>query len=59
MLENMRMNVPTFVQLYRILREGEYIIESPCDKVTLEEGVAVALYGVSHDLTQRVLGEQF
>ncbi|XP_027098942.1 uncharacterized protein [Coffea arabica] len=59
MLNNMRMNVPTFIQLCRILREGEYIIEGPCDKVTLEEGVAIALYGLSHDLTQRVLGERF
>ena len=59
MLENMRMNVHTFVQLCHILRESGYITEGPCDKVTLEEGVAVALYGASHDLTQRVLGEQF
>ncbi|XP_071906029.1 protein ANTAGONIST OF LIKE HETEROCHROMATIN PROTEIN 1-like [Coffea arabica] len=55
MLNNMRMNVPTFIQLCRILREGEYIIEGPCDKVTLEEGVAIGLYGLSHDLTQRML----
>lgn len=27
--------------------------------VTLEEGVPIALYGVSHDLTQKVLGERF
>ena len=59
MLNNMRMNVPTFIQLCRILREGEYIIKGPCDKVTLEEGVTIALYGLSHDLTQRVLGERF
>ncbi|XP_071933899.1 protein ANTAGONIST OF LIKE HETEROCHROMATIN PROTEIN 1-like [Coffea arabica] len=45
MLENMHMNMPTFVQLCRILRERGYITEGSCDKVTLEEGVAVALYG--------------
>ncbi|XP_027169408.1 protein ALP1-like [Coffea eugenioides] len=33
--------------------------KGPCDKVTLEESVAIALYGLSHDLTQRVLGERF
>ncbi|XP_071916124.1 protein ALP1-like [Coffea arabica] len=41
------------------MREGGYITEGPCDKVTVEESVAIALYGLSHDLTQRVLGERF
>ena len=51
MLKNIRMNVATFVQLCRILQEGGYIIEGPFDKVSLEEGIAVTLYGMSHDLT--------
>ncbi|XP_027067686.2 protein ALP1-like [Coffea arabica] len=55
----MRMNVPTFIQLCHILREDGYITECSCDKVTLEERVAIALYGVSHNLTHRVLGERF
>ena len=55
----MHMSMATFVQLCRILREGGYITEGSCDKVSLEEGVTVALYGVSHDLTQRVQGERF
>lgn len=57
-LENMHMNVPTFMQLCQVLRDGGYIIEGYHDRVFLE-AVAIGLYGLSHDLTQRVLGERF
>ena len=59
MLENMRMNVPTFVQLCQLLRDNSYITKGPYDKVSSEKRVAIGLYGMTHNVTQRVPSERF